>query len=283
MMPTRRPGFSLLEVMLATTVLLGSVIVLSHISFVGTAHMDAAQQYAAAQLVCQARMNEMLAGALPIEEVSHEAIAELPGWGLTVKVRSAGHAGLLAIEVTAAEQPAESAPGHPGVPAGNAAGETVTTDVSPQQPTGSPQPTLATTGSRQQAVGAGKRFTLVRWIAEGKDSESTSFRPASQLAIPVDVPQEPSLFDDTLPPGDGLPSEEPIPAGGSFQPDDSPPPFGLPPEGPPLPEGLPPPDGFPPPEGPDMSWSRWHDRHDCEYPCPWETLTFCQHFLEPVA
>ena len=254
MMPTRRPGFSLLEVMLATTVLLGSVIVLSHISFVGTAPMNAAQQDAAAQLVRQARMNEMLAGALPIEEVSHEAIPELPGWGLTVKVQSASQSGLLAIEVTAAEQPAEAtAGGYPGVPAGNAAEETVATDVAPQQPTGSPQPTIATTGSPQQAVGAGKRFILVRWIAEGKDSESTSFRPASQLAIPVDVPQEPSLFDDTLPPGDMLPTEEPIPAGGSFQPDDSPPPFALPPEGPPLPEGLPPPDGFPPPEDTDMS------------------------------
>ena len=100
----RRRGFSLLEVMLATTVLLGSVIVLSHISFVGTAHMDAARQYAAAQLACQARMNEMLAGARPIEEVRAQRIRELPGWGLTVKVRSASRPGLLAIEVTAAER-----------------------------------------------------------------------------------------------------------------------------------------------------------------------------------
>ena len=179
---TRRSGFSLLEVMLATTVLLGSVIVLSHIAFVGTAHMDAAQQYAAAQLICQARMNEMLAGALPIQEVSKQPIAELPGWGLTVKVESASQEGLLAIEVTAAEQPGEVG--------AEMEGETPAEFSTPPQ----------------QASGAGKRFTLVRWVVEPENAKSTRSLSEDAMSFPVDVPEEPSLFDDSA-----LPDVTPIP------------------------------------------------------------------------
>lgn len=191
----RRSGFSLLEVMLATTVLLGSVIVLSHIAFVGTAHMDAAEQYAAAQLVCQTRMNEMLAGALPIEEVSNQAIPELPGWGLTVKVESASQSGLLALQVTAAEQAAEQ------VPVETTAEGPVTT---------------------QQATGAGKQFKLVRWITDPEDSESLNHQANSMTTTPVDLPAEPSLFDDSMLPGEPSPPESPMSPGGEFQPDTPP-------------------------------------------------------------
>lgn len=48
-----REGFSLLEVVLATAVLLGCVIVLSHIAFVGRSHMESADQLSIAQLACQ--------------------------------------------------------------------------------------------------------------------------------------------------------------------------------------------------------------------------------------
>jgi Tfp pilus assembly protein PilV len=188
----RRCGFSLLEVMLATTVLLGSVIVLSHIAFVGTSHMDSAQQYAAAQLVCQTRMNEMLAGARPIEEVSRQRIRELPGWGLTVKVESTSRPGLLAIEVTAAEK---------------RTGESAETGGDPA-------------AASQQAVGAGKRFSLVRWIAEPEGSELSNSFSSSQTAVPVDVPMEPSFFDDSMEPGASLLPEEPMPLDESFMPDE---------------------------------------------------------------
>jgi len=192
MMPTHRSGFSLLEVMLATTVLLGSVIVLSHIAFVGTAHMDAAQQYAAAQLICQARMSEMLAGALPLEEVSKQPIAELPGWGLTVKVESASQEGLLAIEVTAAEQPGELA--------AEMGGDTPA------------EPSAELSTSSQQVTGTGKRFTLVRWVVEPEGSKSTQSLSDDGMSPPLDLPEEPSFFDDTpLPEEPALPDAMPMP------------------------------------------------------------------------
>ena len=83
-----REGFSLLEVVLATAVLLGCVIVLSHIAFVGRSHMESADQLSIAQLACQTRLNEMLSGAAPIQPVAGEPIAELPGWSLSVAASS---------------------------------------------------------------------------------------------------------------------------------------------------------------------------------------------------
>ncbi len=209
---TRRSGFSLLEVMLATTVLLGSVMVLSQIAFVGMAHMDAAEQYAAAQLVCQSRMNEMLAGALPIEEVSGQAIPELPGWGLTVKVQSASQPGLLALEVTAAEQSAGEIAQIATEPSTESA-----TDMASAMAT---EPVAeATTLSSSQATGTGKQFTLVRWIADPESSEASSPVPTPQNSGSPDVPVQPSPLDDSPLPGDSLLPEQPMP-----------------PEAPPLPE-----------------------------------------------
>lgn len=203
---TRRAGLSLLEVMLATTVLLGSVIVLSQIAFVGTAHMDAARQYAAAQLVCQARMNEMLAGALPIEELSGQAIPELPGWGLSVKVESAGQPGLLAIEVTAAEGTVAEISQLATETVSPDSAEVTTSDFSSDvlhEPT---QPPIA---APQQEVGTGKRFTLVRWIAEPEDSELSRSVFASGSSPPVDLPVEGSSFDDSMLPDEPFVPEEP--------------------------------------------------------------------------
>lgn len=209
MKPRRRAGFSLLEVMLATTVLLGSVIVLSHIAFVGTAHMDAAQQYATAQLVCQARMNEMLAGALPIEEVSNQAIPELPGWGLTVKVELADQAGLLALEVTAAELPA----GEIVQPTTESSGEMAAEETADEIAATYNETSVADgelMGGNGEVIGAGKRFSLVRWIAEPEGSKSSRSLPSADLSSPVDLPMESSVFDSSLP-GESLLPSEPFP------------------------------------------------------------------------
>lgn len=213
-----RAGFSLLEVMLATTVLLGSVIVLSHIAFVGTAHMDAAQQYAAAQLVCQARMNEMLAAALPIEEVSNQAIPELPGWGLTVKVESASQPGLLALEVTAAELPA----GEIIQPTVESSGE-MAAEATADEIAATYDETSVTDGelmgSNGEVTGAGKRFSLVRWIAEPEGSEPSRGLPSTGLSTPVDLPMESPVFDNTLP-GESLLPSEPMPSDEAFLPEE---------------------------------------------------------------
>ncbi|NUQ62641.1 MAG: hypothetical protein HUU20_09140 [Pirellulales bacterium] len=84
--PVSRAGFSLLEVLLATTILLGCAIVLFELAAVGREHVNSAEQLALAQRVCETRMNEILAGAEPIKAVEKEDVVEHPGWSLSVEV-----------------------------------------------------------------------------------------------------------------------------------------------------------------------------------------------------
>ena len=100
---TRRGGFSLLEVLVATAMLLGSVIVLAELASIGRQHIRAADELTRAQLVCQARLEAMLAGALPMTEVEKEPIEDAPGWVATVVLETIDQPGLAALRVTVAQ------------------------------------------------------------------------------------------------------------------------------------------------------------------------------------
>ena len=56
----RRSGFSLMEVLLATGILLGSLIVLGQLATVGRKHAHDAETLTTAQLLCQSKLNEIL-------------------------------------------------------------------------------------------------------------------------------------------------------------------------------------------------------------------------------
>jgi prepilin-type N-terminal cleavage/methylation domain-containing protein len=100
-----RRGFSLLEVILATAILLGSTIVLFELASIGRAHIESTEDLAAAQRICETRINEMLAGAAPIQVVENEPLDEEAGWTITVSLDSVEHmAGLAALRVTVARE-----------------------------------------------------------------------------------------------------------------------------------------------------------------------------------
>jgi hypothetical protein len=101
--PTRA-GFSLLEVILATALLMGCGIVLAELANIGREHARAAEQLAAAQLVCQSRLNAILCGAASVEDVEDQPLDELPGWLLSVDTRSVVVPGMVALRVTVAEE-----------------------------------------------------------------------------------------------------------------------------------------------------------------------------------
>ena len=101
----RRPGFSLLEVMLATSILLACLIVLGELASVGRRHARDAEQLTTAQLVCRSRLNEILAGAAPLEAQAASEILELPGWSWKVEVEPLGRYGLSSVTVTVARVP----------------------------------------------------------------------------------------------------------------------------------------------------------------------------------
>lgn len=72
-----RSGFSLMEVLLATAILLGSMIVLSELAGIGRHHANSAQRLATAQLLCQNKMNELLVGMAALESVDAEPLEEV--------------------------------------------------------------------------------------------------------------------------------------------------------------------------------------------------------------
>jgi len=105
MIPRRRAGFSLMEVMLATSILLACLIVLGELAVVGRRHARDAEQLSAAQLACRSRLNEILAGAAPLESQAAIELPQLPGWSQTVQVESLGSFGLSSVTVTVTRAP----------------------------------------------------------------------------------------------------------------------------------------------------------------------------------
>ena len=138
MKPARRAGFSLLEVLLATGILLGSLIVLGQLAVIGRKHADDAENLTTAQLICQTKLNEILGGASPVRSVEQQPVQGAPGWVYSVEVESLGRRGLASLRVTVAEDLPES-----------------------------PQ---AADGPR------GKPFTLTRWIRDPRQQDLTSSR-----------------------------------------------------------------------------------------------------------
>ena len=104
----RRNAFSLMEVLLATTILLGSLIVLGQLATIGRKHAHDAEYLTTAQLLCQSKLNEMLAGVERVRPVESEALPEAPGWAWSVEVESAEKLHLVSVRVTVWEEPSET-------------------------------------------------------------------------------------------------------------------------------------------------------------------------------
>lgn len=106
----RRGGFSLLEVLVATATLLGSVIVLGHLAFIGQQHASAADDFATAQRLCQNVLNEILAGVTPPDAVENEPFTDEPGWLYSIELTPVGVCDMLQLKVTVSQEPAENRP-----------------------------------------------------------------------------------------------------------------------------------------------------------------------------
>ena len=109
--PSKRYGFSLMEVILATAILLGSVVVLVELAGIGRHHAQSAQQRAIGQLLCQNKMNEMLAGVAPLESVQAEPLemAVSDGAAAFTEEVTTGPSWWYSVELTSTSMPALSA------------------------------------------------------------------------------------------------------------------------------------------------------------------------------
>lgn len=73
----RRSGFSLIEVILATAILLGSVIVLSRLAGLGRTYAQDAADLAQAQRICENTLNEIVLGLRPLSPAEDEPLMPL--------------------------------------------------------------------------------------------------------------------------------------------------------------------------------------------------------------
>lgn len=101
---SQRRGFSLLEVLLATGILIGSAIVLMELASIGMRHAASARDLSQAQLICQTKLNEIVAGITPAETVRPMPCEDDPRWTYWVNVQPTERAGLVMLEVGVAQE-----------------------------------------------------------------------------------------------------------------------------------------------------------------------------------
>lgn len=104
----RRSGFSLMEVLLASGILLACLVVLGQMATVGRQHAEDAESLTTAQLACQARLNEILVGAAPLASQTAEPIADMPEWFCEVEVVPLDQFDLVSIRVTVSPDQADA-------------------------------------------------------------------------------------------------------------------------------------------------------------------------------
>ena len=101
---SRRRGFSLLEVLLATAILVGSSIVLMELASIGLRHAASARDLSQAQRLCQSKLNEIVVGVAPAETVRPMPCEENPRWTYWVNVQPTERVGLVLLEVGVAQE-----------------------------------------------------------------------------------------------------------------------------------------------------------------------------------
>ena len=95
-----RSGLSLLEVILAVAILGGSLAAIGELVRIGSRHAEESRGLAAAQLLCESKMEEIAAGAAARETVSSTPCETKEGWQYSVTVTALDQAGLSEIRVT---------------------------------------------------------------------------------------------------------------------------------------------------------------------------------------
>jgi prepilin-type N-terminal cleavage/methylation domain-containing protein len=112
-----RLGFSLIEMLVATAILLVAVGVLSELADLGRQHARGAEDAASAQRICQNVLEEILCGAMPLESTSETTVSEEPEWTYSVDVESLERfdwePGLAEVRVTVVRTPEGARPGKP--------------------------------------------------------------------------------------------------------------------------------------------------------------------------
>lgn len=97
-----RRGLSLLEVILAIAILGGSIAMIGELIRIGARSGSAARDVTTAQLLCETKLNEIVAGILPVEptpETLIDSVEITEPWYYAVDVQPIDEGGMLAVQV----------------------------------------------------------------------------------------------------------------------------------------------------------------------------------------
>lgn len=97
---TTRQGITLFEVVLALAIFIGALAAIGQILRTGSQAAVRGQLAADAILRCERRMNEVIAGVLPLQSTSQSPFEDDPGWTWSLNVTDSTIPYLLQIEVT---------------------------------------------------------------------------------------------------------------------------------------------------------------------------------------
>ena len=103
----RRPGLTLLEVILAIAIFGGALVAIGELIRIGSVSAAAARDLTEAQRYCNNVMAEVSAGILPPESTSGAEVEGAEGWLYSVEAMPLdGQEGLLSVAVTVEQDPA---------------------------------------------------------------------------------------------------------------------------------------------------------------------------------
>ncbi len=150
----QRTGFSLIEVMIATAILMGSAIVLARLAGMGREQSQKAKLYSDTQQLCEQTMNELLLGMRLTEPIESMPLLPLP------KPLEEVSEELTALDPFAAEEKTSEAPADETNPEWR---HSIRMELLPAQP-GMWALTLEVMQG-DQTLPRPVRFSLTRWIA----------------------------------------------------------------------------------------------------------------------
>lgn len=110
-----RTGFSLLEILLATSMLVIAITALSHLSSVGRQHLSGASKRTVAVRLAANKMARLAAGIEPLEEHQTQPLSEDPDWECALELRPVADGEL--VEVRVGVRPLADAQAFAGDPA----------------------------------------------------------------------------------------------------------------------------------------------------------------------
>ena len=101
----RRHGFSLLEVIIATAILAASGLMLMSVFSMGDRHTQRADERSIAQMLCQSKLEELLASPSDLLPIQAEVIRQYPGWVYSVSLKPTQLEGFVQLTVSVTHIP----------------------------------------------------------------------------------------------------------------------------------------------------------------------------------